>query len=246
MDDCKETLERAAESLRGSRRDLLEALRPSDRVGEDVPIPVAEAGGFCCEPEPVSVPSECFVLGAPAVVDVGASAEPADDFVLVVADRLGPREEPAEDPVRPPEAVLELETLATLEGLSPSWPEPSPVFRMDRVHPSSARGLFCRHPGVIEPAAVLVITISLSPRRPDDLGDRFSQETKPPLASHVFGVDDVVLSQMLNAHLGSPSELICVEADPRSSDSNRSDAFYHGVKGFSVGTDEFCHSTPTL
>ena len=132
-----------------------------------------------------------------AIVDIRRGAEPAYDFPLVIADRLGEGEEPAVDAIRPPKSILELEALVPVPGFGPGWLLPHSVLRVNRLHPAGPRRFLGRHAGIVEPAPVLVIAISVRPRRPDDLGDGLGEQSESPLGLRVLGAGRQVIGSQV-------------------------------------------------
>ena len=136
------------------------------------------------------------LLGALVVLDVGRRPDPLDDLAVRAAKRERPAEVPAIDPVGPPEAVLDLERLASCERLLSAADGVRQVVGVDDARPRGRVRLELRHPRVLEPAPVEVRRAPVGPRRPDDLRHRV-REAAVAFLTLSAQVGEVLLAQQL-------------------------------------------------
>ena len=168
---------RGVDVLDGDRRDLTAGVDDVDRA------PVGDAGNGELRDRlqaraPVErerqlrarVEQEALRLLDPlAVVDVRRGADPEVDLPALLADRHRPAEMPAVRAVRGAEAVLDLEDVAVAKRLLPPGDDGRKVVGMRDARPRRVVDLVARHPGVVEPALVVVGREPARVGRPDDL-----------------------------------------------------------------------------
>ncbi len=139
--------------------------------------------------------TEDFVLGRRllGVVDVGASADPADDLTLFVAHRHRTAERPTIVAAVVAQPIFDFIWLAGSETVSPFGPRAVLVVRVKHAVPRFPVGRAVRHTGELIPAGIEIIVIAVGQRRPHHVRQRIGQclESRVALAESILSGDQL-------------------------------------------------------
>src|SRR6266851_5162435 len=102
------------------------------------------------------------------LLDIGAGAKPLDDLALGIGERLCSDQEPAIVTGRAmAQALFCFIRPAGLDGPLPHRQDALPVIRMRTLHPSLPLCLFGGHAGIVAPALIIIVDISVRSPGPD-------------------------------------------------------------------------------
>ncbi len=100
-------------------------------------------------------------------MNVGASADPANDLACRIAYRDRPAQRPAILAAMVPKAILDLVGVARRQTLPPSRPCPFLIVGMKHPVPPLPVGRTIRHTGELIPSRVVIIVEPVGQSRPD-------------------------------------------------------------------------------
>ncbi len=114
----------------------------------------------------------------PLLGDIGVRAEPTNDVPACSANRNRPTQEPPIVSGAPPQGIRALPRQSLDESLREALLDPVRVVRVDEAHRPQCPHLLERRAGVLEPALVVPVRVSLRVRHPCELRDVVSERVK--------------------------------------------------------------------